>query len=451
VDLSNFAGFSPIDSICTSFEAIPGDAALTATIQSIRGMHDILPADLAAWHKLEHTIRSVFQAYGFSEIRVPVLEKTELFARAIGDATDVVQKEMYSFEDRGGDWLSLRPEGTAGTVRAVIQNGLLYAAPLRLWYMGPMFRRERPQKGRTRQFHQAGAEVFGAPGPDIDAELLAMCQRLWQQLGLQNLRLEINSLGTAEERVGYRAELSKYFALHADALDEDSKIRLERNPMRILDSKNPEMRELIAAAPVLQAFLGEESAQHFAQLQAYLQALGVGYTVNPRLVRGLDYYSHTVFEWITDELGAQGTVCAGGRYDGLVELQGGKPWPGIGFALGQERLVELIRSAGAPPEAATDIYLVMVGDTAIQNGLVLAESLRWALPGLSIQANLAGGSFKSQFKRADRSGARLAMILGEEELDRGEVSIKFLRSDVSQQSVTLKNLETWLRDWQQQA
>lgn len=423
---------------------------MTTTLQSIRGMHDILPAEMAAWHKLENTVRAVFQAHGFSEIRVPVMEKTELFARAIGDATDVVQKEMYSFEDRGGDWLSLRPEGTAGTVRAVIQNGLLYAAPLRLWYMGPMFRRERPQKGRTRQFHQVGAEVFGAPGPDVDAELLAMCQRIWQSLSLKNLRLEINSLGTASERADYRRELYRYFAAHPGELDEDSQVRLERNPLRILDSKNPAMRELIAAAPGLEAFLGAESAQHFALLQTYLQALGVKFTINSRLVRGLDYYSHTVFEWITDDLGAQGTVCAGGRYDCLVELQGGKPWPGIGFAMGQERLVELLQSAGGIPVPIPDVYLVMVGDQTIQHGLVLADSLRRAIPDLSIQANLAGGSFKSQFKRADRSGARLAMILGEEELARGEVSVKFLRSDEKQQSVALHELETWLRNWFQQ-
>jgi histidyl-tRNA synthetase len=410
-------------------------------------MHDILPSDMAAWHLLEDTVRSVVQAYGFDEIRIPALEKTDLFARAIGDATDVVQKEMYSFEDRGGDWLSLRPEGTAGVVRAVIQNGMLYAAPLRLWYMGPMFRRERPQKGRTRQFHQIGAEVFGALGPDIDAELLAMCQCIWQRLGLKNLRLEINSLGTADERQLYRKELHQYFSAHADELDEDSKIRLDRNPMRILDSKNPALAELISAAPSLAAFLGEESARHFDKLQGYLDALGVAYTVNPRLVRGLDYYSHTVFEWITDELGAQGTVCAGGRYDGLVELQGGKAWPGIGFAMGQERLVELLRSAADIAPQVPDIYLVMVGDQTTGRGLVLADSLRKAVPGLSIQSNLNGGSFKSQFKRADRSGARLAMILAEEELTNNEVSIKSLRTDGEQQRVSLDVLQDWLRTW----
>jgi histidyl-tRNA synthetase len=420
---------------------------LTATIQSIRGMHDILPAEMAAWHRLENTIRSVLRSYAFEEIRVPVLEKTDLFARAIGDATDVVQKEMYSFEDRGGDWLSLRPEGTAGVVRAVIQNGLLYAAPLRLWYMGPMFRRERPQKGRTRQFHQVGAEVFGAKGPDIDAELLAMCQVIWHKLGLNNLRLEINSLGTAEERIAYRRELQQYFSKHAEDLDEDSKVRLERNPMRILDSKNPDLRDLIAAAPSLQDFLGQESRLHFAQLQQYLDALGVAYTVNPLLVRGLDYYSHTVFEWITDELGAQGTVCAGGRYDGLVELQGGKPWPGIGFAMGQERLVELMRAHSPAKTEVPDIYLVMVGEETTSNGLVLAEGLRKAMPGLNIHTNLGGGSFKTQFKRADRSGAKLALILGEAELAKNEISVKALRSDGQQQQVSMENFQAWLINW----
>ncbi len=423
---------------------------MTSTLQSIRGMHDILPSDMAAWHKLENTVRSVFQAYGYGEIRIPVLEKTELFARAIGDATDVVQKEMYSFEDRGGDWLSLRPEGTAGVVRAVIQNGLLYSAPVRLWYMGPMFRRERPQKGRTRQFHQVGAEVFGAPGPDIDAELLAMCHRLWQSLGLNDLRLEINSLGTADERARYRDELHGYFSAHFEALDEDSKLRLDRNPMRILDSKNPQLRELIAAAPSLQAYLGVESVQHFARLQSHLNDLGVTFTVNPLLVRGLDYYSHTVFEWITDELGAQGTVCAGGRYDGLVEVQGGKPWPGVGFAMGQERLVELLRSRAEIEAAVPDVYLVMVGETALSGGLQLAETLRTALPGLSIQSNLAGGSFKSQFKRADRSGAQLALILGDEELAKQEISIKRLRTDGDQVRISLENLVHWLQNWKQQ-
>ncbi len=411
-------------------------------------MHDVLPAELPAWQRLERVVADVFQRYGYDEIRVPVVERTELFARAIGDATDVVEKEMYTFEDRNGDLLSLRPEGTAGVVRAVLQNGLLYGSPLRLWYAGPMFRRERPQKGRTRQFHQVGAEVFGAPGPDVDAELLAMCRRIWDELGIGGLRLEINSLGTAGERGTYRAALAEYFGAHPDALDEDSRRRLERNPLRILDSKNPAMAELIAGAPSLEDYLGDASRGHFATLRRYLDALDVEHRVNPRLVRGLDYYSHTVFEWITTELGAQGTVCAGGRYDGLVELQGGKPWPGIGFAMGQERLVELMRQQGETAARPPHVYLVMVGERTTAGGLALAESLRRAEPRLRIQLNLGGGSFKAQFRRADRSGAELALILGEEELDQRAVSVKPLRIEGSeQQRVALDDLATWLGDW----
>jgi histidyl-tRNA synthetase len=357
---------------------------------------------------------------------------------------------MYSFEDRGGDWLSLRPEGTAGVVRAVIQNGMLYASPQRLWYMGPMFRRERPQKGRTRQFHQIGVEVFGAFGPDIDAEILAMCSNIWQATGLKNLRLEINSLGTAEERAVYRNKLYSYFSGKPDELDEDSKLRLDRNPMRILDSKNPALKELISKAPILQDELGNESRQHFEQLQTYLDALGVKFVINSRLVRGLDYYSHTVFEWITDELGAQGTVCAGGRYNGLVELQGGKSWPGIGFAMGQERLVELMRSVETLSNNKLDIYMVTVGESTTRQGLVLAQELRNAVPDLSVQSNLGGGSFKAQFKRADRSGASLALILGEEELKNNQVSVKPLRTEAEQQSISMENLQDWLINWKQQ-
>jgi histidyl-tRNA synthetase len=314
-----------------------------------------------------------------------------------------------------------------------------------------MFRRERPQKGRTRQFHQIGAEVFGAPGPDVDAELLAMCQRLWHELGIGGLRLEINSLGTAAERSSYRTALAEHFTAHRDALDEDSDRRLERNPLRILDSKNPAMQPLIAAAPVLDAYLGDTSRAHFEQLRRYLDVLQVEYRVNPRLVRGLDYYSHTVFEWITTQLGAQGTVCAGGRYDGLVELQGGKPWPGIGFAMGQERLVELLgkETIAAPPPHA---YLVMMGPGGTEAGLALAERLRGALPALRLESNLGGGSFKAQFRRADRSGAALALILGDEELERKTVSLKPLREEGgAQHSVALTELETWLREWLQRA
>jgi len=414
-------------------------------------MHDVLPGDMHFWHRLERTVREVFSAYGYSEIRIPVVEKTELFARAIGDSTDVVEKEMYSFLDRNGDSLSLRPEGTAGVVRAVLQNGLLYGPSIRLWYMGPMFRRERPQKGRTRQFHQVGAEVFGAPGPDIDAELLAMCQRTWQELGLTGLRLEVNSLGTAEERAAFRDDLHAFLSRRQDELDEDSLRRLERNPMRILDSKNPHMQELLREAPLLQDFLGAESCAHFKAFRGLLDKLGVEHVVNPRLVRGLDYYSHTVFEWITDALGAQGTVCAGGRYDGLVEIQGGKPWPGIGFAMGQERLVELMQLQTAPQIEVPHVYLVMAGQGTIEGGFALAEQLRERVPGLRIQANLGGGSFKAQFKRADRSGAELALVLGEDELARGEATVKSLRSEMEQQQVALERLGDWMQDWLERA
>jgi histidyl-tRNA synthetase len=410
-------------------------------------MHDILPSDMHLWHQLEKTVRTVFSSYGFSEIRIPVVEKTELFARAIGEATDVVEKEMYSFEDRNGDFLSLRPEGTAGVVRAAIQNNLLYAAPLRLWYMGSMFRRERPQKGRTRQFHQVGAEVFGAAGPDIDAELLVLCQRIWRGLGLSGLRLEINSLGTADERSQYRKELHGFLSANSQELDADSLRRLDRNPLRILDSKNPEVQNLLKDAPSLYDYLGDESNQHFSACRSLLEAFGVNYTVNPRLVRGLDYYSHTVFEWITDQLGAQGTVCAGGRYDGLVEIQGGRPWPGVGFAMGQERLVELMRNQAEPEPEVPHVYLVLAGAGSVENGLKLAEQLREHVPGIRAQSNLGGGSFKSQFKRADRSGARLAIVLGEDELRLGQATIKHLRDDTSQEQVALDQLSTWFRQW----
>jgi histidyl-tRNA synthetase len=354
---------------------------------------------------------------------------------------------MYTFEDRNGDLLSLRPEGTAGVVRAALQNGLLYGTPVRLWYHGPMFRRERPQKGRTRQFHQFGAEVFGASGPDIDAELLAMCQRIWQTLGLRDVRLEVNSLGTQLERAGFRDELHSFLSANKQHLDADSLRRLERNPMRIMDSKNSAVQDLLQEAPALGDFLGDDSRRHFAEFRDLLGALDVPHVINPRLVRGLDYYSHTVFEWITDDLGAQGTVCAGGRYDGLVEIQGGKPWPGIGFAMGQERLVELMRMQSESERLAPHVYLVMAGEGAAQDGMKLAEQLRSNVPGLRAQLNLGGGSFKSQFKRADRSGAALALVLGENELQRGEVTVKHLRDDTGQQQVSLSEIEGWLASW----
>ncbi|NNK37721.1 MAG: histidine--tRNA ligase [Xanthomonadales bacterium] len=420
---------------------------MSSTIKSIRGMHDTLPSDMHLWHALEEATRSVFDAYGFEEIRIPIVEKTELFARAIGDATDVVEKEMYTFEDRNGDLLSLRPEGTAGVVRAVLQNGMLYGAPIRLWYEGPMFRRERPQKGRTRQFHQAGAEVFGAAGPDADAELLAMCHRIWQRLGLRGLRLEVNSLGTSEERVRFRAELHRFLTERKSELDDDSQRRLDRNPLRILDSKNPAMQALLTDAPVLADFLGEESRAHYRGLLRLLERFDVPYVENPRLVRGLDYYTQAVFEWVSDDLGAQGTVCAGGRYDGLVEIQGGRAWPGVGFAMGLERLVELMRAQAEPGAEPPHAYLVMAGEGAVESGLELAERLRGEVPGIRVRANLGGGSFKSQFKRADRSGAPIALIIGEDEIRSDRVTVKHLRDDSGQVPLARDELAGWFRDW----
>ncbi|MEJ2534191.1 MAG: histidine--tRNA ligase [Gammaproteobacteria bacterium] len=415
--------------------------------QSIRGMHDILPADTPTWQRVEGAIRESFEAYGFEEIRIPLLEKTEVFARAIGQATDVVEKEMYTFEDRSGDSLTLRPEGTAGVVRAALQNGLLYAAPIRLWYLGPMFRYERPQKGRTRQFHQAGAEVFGAAGPDVDAELLAMGERIWRRLGLEGVRLEINSLGNADERETYRNALVRFMHGHRDALDDDSLQRLERNPLRILDSKDERVQALLQEAPLLTDYLGDDSRAFFDGLRRLLDRFGIEYHLNPRLVRGLDYYCHTVFEWITGELGAQGTICAGGRYDGLVELQGGRPWPGTGFAMGLERLVALLQQEDQGAVRAPHAYLVMAGEGARAEGLALAERLRDRVPGLRLLSNAGSGSFKSQFKRADRSGAGLALVLGEDEIASGNVTVKPLREERPQETVATDNIGAWLERW----
>lgn len=408
-------------------------------------MHDILPAEIPYWHFLESTLRDTMVAYGYEEIRTPMLEKTELFERAIGNTTDVVEKEMYSFEDRGGDHLSLRPEGTASVVRAALQNGLLYAAPMRLWYAGPMFRRERPQRGRTRQFHQVGVEAFGAPGPDIDAEVVALGNTLWRKLGLRGLRLEINSLGTADERSAFRDALHAFLVSRKDRLDEDSLRRLDRNPMRILDSKNPDVQKALDGAPELAEFLGDESKAHFEGLLELLDDLGVEYRVNPRLVRGLDYYSHCVFEWITAELGAQGTICAGGRYDGLVEMQGGKPWPAVGFAMGLERIVELLRQDREVTPPAPHAFLVLAGEHATRMGLGLAERLRTELPGLRLVSNVGGGSFKAQFKRADRSGAALALVIGEDEAVHGEITVKPLREEAEQVTVGEAELVEHLR------
>lgn len=409
-------------------------------------MHDIVPADMACWHFLEAELRQAMAAYGYEEIRTPLVEKTDLFKRAIGDATDVVEKEMYSFEDRGGDHLSLRPEGTASVVRAALQHGLLYGGVQRLWYAGPMFRRERPQRGRTRQFHQLGVEAFGAQGPDIDAEIIALGTSLWRKLGIPDVRLEINSLGTADERARFREAFRGFLEGRKDQLDEDSLRRLDRNPLRILDSKNPAVQAALDGAPRLPDYLGDESRAHFDGLLDLLQALGVDYTLNPRLVRGLDYYCHSVFEWVSNDLGAQGTICAGGRYDGLIEIQGGRPCPGVGFAMGLERIIELIRQARECDAYAPHAYLVLAGEAAERTGLALAERLRSELPGLRLVSNVGGGSFKAQFKRADKSGARVALVLGDDEVSDGTVTIKWLREDLPQATVEAAQLKVTLHD-----
>jgi len=420
---------------------------MNAPIRSIRGMNDILPEDIHYWQTLESTAQQVCAAFGFEQIRLPLLEKTDVFTRAIGSATDVVSKEMYSFDDRNGESLSLRPEGTAGVVRAALQNGLLYGPVRRLWYSGPMFRYERPQKGRSRQFHQIGAELFGAPGADADAEILALGSRLWERLELHNLRLEINSLGNSQERVAYRDQLYSFLNAHQAELDDQTNERAQRNPLRVLDSKDPKVQALLEDAPLLADHLGEDSRGHYQQLKRYLDRLGIEFHENPRLVRGLDYYCHTVFEWISDELGAQGTVCAGGRYDKLVELQGGKPWPGIGFAMGEERLVELSRQKDDIVPPVIHAYLVAVGENSTESALELAYDLRAGNPELRLMINLNGGSFKAQFKRADRSGALLALVLGEDEIRSGQVAVKFLRSGDQQLNMGREKAGDWIRSY----
>lgn len=398
-------------------------------------MHDILPDRTPAWRQLEATIHQLVTTYGYQEIRLPVVEFTELFARSIGEVTDIVEKEMYTFEDRNGDSLTLRPEGTASCVRAGIEHGLLHNQQQRLWYLGPMFRHERPQRGRYRQFHQAGVETFGMEGPDIDVELILMTARLWQALGLDRLRLEINTLGNSSARAMYRERLIYYLLAHEDQLDEDAKHRLHSNPMRVLDSKNREIKAIIDQAPSLLDALDEESAAHFDGLRALLDAAGIEYRVNPRLVRGLDYYTRTVFEWISDELGAQGTVCAGGRYDGLVEQLGGRPMPAAGFAMGLERLVELMEKQEIQ-RAAPDVYVAMVGEAAARAGQLLTERLRDERGDVTFIVNCGGGSLKTQLKRADRVGARIALILGEDELAADAITIKYLREDKEQSTVS---------------
>ena len=408
---------------------------MAAKIQSIRGMHDVLPDQSGLWQFFENTLRDTIQSYGYREIRMPVVESTDLFCRSIGEVTDIVEKEMYTFADRNGDSLTLRPEGTASCVRAGIQHGLLHNQQQRLWYMGPMFRHERPQKGRYRQFHQIGVETFGMAGPDIDIELILMSARMWKDLGLEDVRLELNTLGSNEARVRYRDVLVDYLGQHRDQLDEDSLRRLDSNPLRILDSKNPAMQALIEAAPKLMDYLDQESLEHFDQLKTALDQAGIEFTVNSRLVRGLDYYCRTVFEWVTDRLGAQGTVCAGGRYDGLVSQLGGRDTPAAGFALGIERLLALLQEQGFQHDDAVDLFLALQGEAATRSGLLFAEQLRDQLPGLKLQVNCGGGGFKSQMKKADKSGARLALILGDNEMASDTVGVKHLREQSDQQTV----------------
>ena len=400
---------------------------MSTRLQAVRGMNDILPDEAESWEWLEEMLRSWLKSYGYRPIRMPIVEPTPLFKRAIGEVTDIVEKEMYSFVDSlNGEALTLRPEGTAGCVRAVIQHNVAAERPQRLYYLGQMFRHERPQKGRYRQFHQVGIEAFGFTGPDVDAEQILMGARLWAELGLDNIRLELNSLGQPEERAAHRAALIDYFEAHQDQLDEDAQRRLHSNPLRILDTKNPAMQQLVSEAPRLMDYLGAESLAHFERVQALVRHAGISYTVNPRLVRGLDYYNLTVFEWVTDALGAQGTVCAGGRYDGLVEQLGGKPTPACGFALGVERLLALLQDANILPQAeAPDVYLIHQGDAAADLAIRVAESLRDT--GLNVIYHCGGGSFKSQMKRADHSGAPLAVIIGDDEVVRGEVTVKAMR------------------------
>ena len=404
---------------------------MAKNIQAIRGMNDYLPEDTALWQRIEGTLKQVLGGYGYSEIRMPIVEQTPLFKRAIGEVTDVVEKEMYTFEDRNGESLTLRPEGTAGCVRAGIEHGLLYNQEQRLWYIGPMFRYERPQKGRYRQFNQLGVEVFGLQGPDVDAELILLSARWWRALGIsEHVTLELNSIGSLEARANYRDALVAFLEQHKDKLDEDCKRRMYSNPLRVLDSKNPDVQALLNDAPALGDYLDEESREHFAGLCELLEQSGIPYTVNQRLVRGLDYYNRTVFEWVTSSLGAQGTVCAGGRYDGLVEQLGGRATPAVGFAMGLERLVLLVQAVNpdfkAP--ATVDAYVISSGAGTQSAAMQLAETLRDAMPELKVMTNYGGGNFKKQFARADKWGARVALVLGEDEVANLQVVVKDLQS-----------------------
>lgn len=415
-------------------------------IQAIRGMNDYLPEETALWQPIERVLKQVLASYGYGEIRTPIVEQTPLFKRAIGEVTDVVEKEMYTFDDRNGDSLTLRPEGTAGCVRAGIEHGLVYNQEQRVWYIGPMFRHERPQKGRYRQFHQIGAEVFGLQGPDVDAELIMLTARWWKELGIaDHVTLELNSIGSLEARVNYKKALTAYLEQFKDKLDEDCQRRMYTNPMRVLDSKNPDVQALLDNAPTLPDYLDEDSKQHFAGLCAFLDNAGISYKVNPRLVRGLDYYNRTVFEWVTNSLGAQGTVCAGGRYDGLVEQLGGHSAPGVGFAMGLERLVLLVQAVNPSFKAdkPVDIYLISSGEGTQMAAMKLAETIRDAAPQLRLMTNHGGGNFKKQFARADKWGAQVALVLGENEVSAKQIVVKDLRNG-EQQTVAQAEVATYL-------
>ena len=419
---------------------------MTELIQPVRGMNDVLPDQSPYWDRLETTAAELFAQYGYERVRLPVLERTELFSRSIGELTDIVEKEMYTFDDRNGESVTLRPEATAGVVRAALSNGILHNQQQKLWCAGPMFRREKPQKGRYRQFHQLSVEALGFAEPEIDAELIAMSARLWKMLGLTSARLELNSIGTPESRQGYKQVLVEYFSAHRELLDEDSVRRLERNPLRILDSKNPALRQLIDEAPLLSGYLDPESQVHFERVQALLADVGVPFTLNPRLVRGLDYYSRTVFEWVTDKLGAQSAVCSGGRYDGLVAQLGGRETPAVGWALGIERIVELLQAEGsACADVPPDAYLVAAGDAERRFGFKLAEQLRDRLPSLRLSLGGPAAGFKAQLRRADKSGARYALIVGADEVAAGSVSVKALREDRPQQLLDVESCAALLR------
>src|SRR4051794_17501459 len=416
-----------------------------STIQAVRGMNDVLPDEAQLWRSFEASVEAWLERYGYRNIRMPLVEHTDLFRRAIGEQTDIVEKEMYSWRDELNDeQLTLRPEGTASCVRAAIEHSLLHEGPKRLWYAGPMFRHERPQKGRYRQFHQYGVEALGYSGPDVDAELIIMCAALWRELGLEGLRLQLNTIGSPQERARYRTDLIAYLEKHVDRLDDDARRRMHTNPLRTLDSKNPLVQEVVAKAPAMTSYLGEASAAHFAGLERLLRAAGVAYTINPRLVRGLDYYNLTVFEWVSEQLGAQGTVCGGGRYDGLFELLGGKPTPAAGFAMGNERLMALLLDGGRLAEPrGPHAYVLYQGEGTAEAAVALAEVLR--AEGLRIVVHAGGGSFKSQMRKADASGAACALIVGEEELSRQEVSLKFLRKEGEQQRLKREQVPDYLR------